>query len=85
MRTTKIKLHLLEFVKLATSAANEDANSLKSMFTKWEKIVPAAIIQRFIDSTRSDEPFEYSEVIKVDDSASIESFGLLTVINSNNI
>lgn len=77
-RMQKTKLHLGEFGGLLVNALNEELVSLRSMMSKWDRLVPHEVLQDFIDEIREDGPFEYPEVILLDDMASVETLGIIT-------
>ncbi|PJF19925.1 hypothetical protein PSACC_00263 [Paramicrosporidium saccamoebae] len=83
-RLAKIKLHLNEFGLLITSALAEELNGFRDMLSKWDRLVPNTIVQKFIDENRDDAPFEFPETILIDESASIESLGLTSRTTTQN-
>lgn len=82
-RLSKVKLHLNEFGVLICSALGEELTGFREMMGKWEKLIPNQIVETFIDSIRQDGPFLYPEEIIIDESASVESLGLLKSTSAN--
>lgn len=75
-RLTRIKDHLGEFGELLASVATEEAASYNGLVGKWRSLVPALILQQFIDELRTDGPFDYPEEVIIDECASTECLGV---------
>lgn len=58
--------------------ANEEGACVRDLFARWDRLTPASLIQAFIDEIRSDGPFVYPENILIDQTASVETLGVIS-------